>query len=246
MQNSLHLVGDGDDVDVVIDVKHRFGIDISDEEAAAVETVGALHDLIEMKCGAAPTQVCLSQLAFYRLRRTAVEMGADGSITPDTPISVVAKIGRGSIGRTWKELSRRSALKLPRLETPFRSEPSAYPKLEYLAICTAFAAAMIVGIWVWEKTDLPRNAMAFWVAFLATIGCASLAWLAIHLAFRNIPLRLRTLGDLSREAAGQNFEALKGSRNCSAADRWQALVAILRNISSHKGPVTRETTFFAK
>lgn len=239
MQNCLHLVGDGDDVDVVRDVEREFQIRISDEEARATQTVGALHDLIEAKCRPGHTQVCQSQRAFYRLRHALAEMGVAERITPDTPISVIAKKGR--ISRSWKELGQRSALNLPRLETPFRSEPPS--KFVSRTIWIVAAGMLFAGFLLWEKLGFSRGTV--WLVAPLMISLALVSWYVVHLAFRNIPLRIRTIGDLAQEAAGHSFAALKDDRDCSAADRWQALVAILRDISGHKGPVTRETRFFA-
>ena len=85
MTDSLHLVGDGDDVEVVEWVERVFGISISNRETQETLTVGQLFDLIEAKCGTSATEMCLSQVAFYRLRRALRELGAASAIEPATP-----------------------------------------------------------------------------------------------------------------------------------------------------------------
>lgn len=49
MKDTLNLVGDGDDVDVIHGVERTFGIKLTDVEADRTRTVGQLHDLIELK-----------------------------------------------------------------------------------------------------------------------------------------------------------------------------------------------------
>lgn len=241
MQNSLHLVGDGDDVDVVVDVEATFNIEISDSEADATYTVGALYDLIEMKCGGEPTQVCHTQRAFYRLRRALTEMGADRPIAPETKIDVVVATRPRALARSWYELSRRSGLQLPPLETPSFGvglvSGLTSPAIGILFTIVAFAASV--------SWNLGYHRGSAWLIALVVMACFLACWHVIYSATRHIPQRLRALGDLAKEAAGHSYPSLNDHRTCSADDRWQALVAILRDISGHKGPITRETTFIA-
>lgn len=150
MTNSLNLRGDLDDVEAVTWTERTFGISISNEEAEATLTVGQLYDLVEAKCGDEPTEVCLSQLAFYRLRTAMRELGVTSEIVPTTPISVVEPAG-GSIRRVWKRLSVASGLRLPRLETPFTGTPPIW--VDWLAAIGA-AAAFVAGFHVTKGSGL--------------------------------------------------------------------------------------------
>lgn len=44
--NRLNLVGDGDDVDVLLSVEEAFGVKIADAEAEGCEKVGQLFNLV--------------------------------------------------------------------------------------------------------------------------------------------------------------------------------------------------------
>jgi hypothetical protein len=83
---------------------------------------------------------------------------------------------------------------------------------------------------------------------MAAIGVPVLSVAALtglHVIFRDIPQRIATVGDLAREAAGYSFAELRRTKPApSALDRWYALTAILRQISGHKPPISRDTTFF--
>jgi hypothetical protein len=122
MKDTLDLVGDGDDLDVIQDVERTFGIKLTDAEAERLLTVGHLHDLIELKRPSAGggTPACLSQVAFYRLRRGITHMEIGDEIAPQTPISVLEEIEPRSISVKWRRLAESSGLELPPLETPFR------------------------------------------------------------------------------------------------------------------------------
>jgi hypothetical protein len=66
-----------DSVELVIKVEETFGIQIPDEDAAGIQTVGQLHDYLvhrmqEMGLEVEPrpkSDVCLAATAFYRVRR---------------------------------------------------------------------------------------------------------------------------------------------------------------------------------
>jgi len=77
-----------DDVDMVQRAEKIFGIELPAEQLSTVCTVGEFYDLIMRELGGSKraTRACLTQTAFYRLRRALAEMGASGPITPGTPV----------------------------------------------------------------------------------------------------------------------------------------------------------------
>ena len=82
MAESINL-GDLEDVEILQEVERVFGISITDREAEQTFTVGQLCDLLDAKYGGGATEVCLSQIAFHRLRRALRELGvADRSCPP--------------------------------------------------------------------------------------------------------------------------------------------------------------------
>jgi hypothetical protein len=243
MSNSIDLVGDGDELDILRDVERVFGIAISDSEAERTLTVGQLYDLIEQKCGSRAAEACMSQIAFYRLRRALREMGVADRIEPSTPVSVLVPIGRGSIHRAWKLLARQSGLTLPLLETPFTWRLPEWAKwVPGIAIGVAAFCFLVATYKKWHPGwTLPG---LFFGGPLVAIAL-HLIWLRV---FGTIPRRIATIGDLAREAGGHSYSYGKQpeTRTIGRVDRWSALLAILRIVSGHKGAITRDTTFFAR
>ncbi len=253
MQNTLNLVGDGDDIDVLSDVERLFGIAVTDAEAANLLTVGNLFDLIMRKKGAHRTRACLTQVAFYRLRRALRELGADVQIEPDSPLSSVleAATRRSSVRAAWRDLSRRSRLKLPNRELNWGwlhlllgpSAPLWWIRLRVPLIVVIFVAA----VFALERLTAISGQAAFWSALLGIIFMGVALSVILPLVFGTIPIRLQTVGDLAREAAGCSFVKLRTEKNGSSAqDQWLALTSILREHTAHTGQIDRNTTFFAR
>jgi len=241
MTNSLNLAGDGDEDHIVADVERAFGISISDHEAHETLTVGQLYDLIESKTGG-KTDVCLSQLAFYRLRRAFRELGIAAAVTPATPVSVVRNIQPRSIHASWKTLTRQSALELPALEAPCLFGPVSLPKWPTIAVLSVLGFATLV-VWL-DVLGLPP-----WILFVLLFAMMPLVAGLDFLRWRivgDIPRRIGTVGDLAREAAGHSFRELSCGRKTGPSDRWFALLALLRQISGYQPKIARDTTFFAQ
>ncbi|SRR6266702_2990679 len=241
MKDTLNLVGDGDDVDVIRDVERTFGIKLTDAEAEQTRNVGQLYDLIELKHpnAGSRTLTCLSQMAFYRLRRALKTMGIEGEITPQTPISVLERIETRSMAPKWRRLARSSGLDLPSLETPFRiseKEPGLF----------RWRVPLVLGalgcLWAAFGISLD-NRLVLFLGGALFFGFDYAWWLVS----RTAPRRILTIGELAREAAGFSFAKLTAENTkCAPSDRWFALIAILRGITGRKIVITRETTFFAK
>lgn len=236
MKDTLDLVGDGDDLDVIYDVERTFGIKLTDVERERTRTVGQLYDLIELKHPNAEsrTLTCLSQMAFYRLRRALKTMGIEGEITPKTPISVLEQIEPRSFASKWRRLAQSSGFDLPTLETPFQTAERR-PR-----IFRGLASSVWVGIFLDNRLVLLLGIIAI-PAFCLGFDYV---W---RLVFRTVPRRILTIGELAREAAGFSFAKLTAeNKECAPSDRWFALTAILRGITGHKIVITRDTTFFAE
>jgi hypothetical protein len=245
-QNTLNLVGDGDELDMVRDAENAFEIKLAGSELTAIRSVGDLYDLIfeKYRSGHPASQACLSQAAFYRLRSALGAMGVAGPIAPAASVSNI--FPERHVRRWWRELARRSGLTLPPLEVRWMasdvvlSRPWAW--MANFAIGSSFilAAAVIVKL---TGMTFGWALLAAFSSFLAMILVSAI----LPLWFGEIPRRIETIGDLAREAAGYSFKALRREkRGCSRADLWPALFAMLREISGRAGKIDRETTFFAR
>jgi hypothetical protein len=63
-----------DSVKLVTAVEETFDIEIADEEATSVRTVGDMLELVVSKLQTAEKSTCQSQRAFHILRRDALEL----------------------------------------------------------------------------------------------------------------------------------------------------------------------------
>jgi hypothetical protein len=106
-------------VEFVMELESTFGLDIPDADAERLETPRLVIEYLiaRLPMGAAPAwQGCLSQRAFYRLRREAVRRSgaprrAIGRATPLRP-------ALASDQRTWRELGQAwGARRWPRLQS---------------------------------------------------------------------------------------------------------------------------------
>ena len=106
-------------VEIALAIEEEFGIDLPDSEVGFVRTPA---DLIDLVCGLLATPGrprCLSQQAFYRLRKGLVEtMGvARGDIRPDTRLADLAP-GR-NVRDWWTRLKKcTGARSWPALDRP--------------------------------------------------------------------------------------------------------------------------------
>lgn len=242
MSHSLHMVGDGDDLDVIVDVERTFGISILESEAEATRTVGELHQLIERHC-AGRTETCLAQIAFHRLRTAVVSLGARTPTTPSTPITVLHELENGRTAWMWKMLEHRSGLELPRLEMPL-SVPSWRTRWWHSVIAISL---VVVTFAMCDRVLRLSPGAVLLILFLGLPALLLAAGGVLHLVFRDIPRRLQTIGDLAHEAAGCSFIELSRNRSRgSPEDRWFALLAILRLNTGNRFAIARDTTFFAQ
>jgi hypothetical protein len=249
-ENTLGLAGDMDDVDVVVGAEGTFGIKFTDSELRETHTVGQFYDLVLRKHRAIhpATKACLTQAAFYRVRRALKDMGVNRPITPATPLASVLPppADRKAVRHAWKQIADRVGVTLPRLETPWKqSAPmsrwgalafwiTGYALVFALAIALAGLTGISVGWWLFLE-----------FATIVVFGIIGSLLADAYLA--TVPRRLKTVGDFAREVAGHSFAELQRDKgSAGASDAWHALTASLRAATAHKGPIDRETTFFAK
>lgn len=105
-------------VEFILAVEERFGIEITDEQAIALKTIGELRDCVGRVLGRKFARGCHTSRTFYQLRRALIEVlrVPRGAIRPETRLEAILplKMRRSR----WAELSRRSDLHLPSLGLP--------------------------------------------------------------------------------------------------------------------------------
>ncbi len=240
LDNCLNMFGD-DSIDALYDIEELFGITITDEEAGRTYTVGELFELIEEKRNE-PTQSCLTQRAFYRLRRVTQTLGLKMPIKPTTTIEELEKINNGNIRKTWKRLGKASGLNLLALEGPM-----IFYRIRSLPHWAAWGAMLIVSLFVLIASHRVFGHRLSFFEFLITLTAFLASPILVELLLkRSIPTRIRTFGDLAREVAGYNFSKLSDTATSSRQDRWQALCSTLRGITNYPYVINRSTKFFAE
>ncbi|HEX6880884.1 MAG TPA: hypothetical protein VF135_11005 [Terriglobales bacterium] len=108
-----------DGVELVMAVEEKFGIQIADEEAQNIRTPRQFYDAVEKKIRTVPADVCLTQRAFYLLRRTFRDEFAVSRKAFRPEILLESLIPRENRKIRWEQLRRQTgALSWPRLRFP--------------------------------------------------------------------------------------------------------------------------------
>ena len=204
-----------DGVELVMEVEDAFGIEITDDEASLIVTVGDLHDCVLRKLKLVRSGRCLTAATFYRLRRSLVRLlGRERrEVWPTTTLDYI--LPARSRRRRWPELRRDLGYALPGLCRP------AWACRLIVAGCACLPVLSIVGARDWF-----RLAGAGWLA-AATISFVALAtW-----ATRPLARRIRdcqTVGDLADAILACNFGKIVDEvGSVSEPDTWKVLTYII-------------------
>ena len=105
-----------DSVEMVIAIEEEFGIDIPDQEAEQIVTVGGLFDYLRKALKSTPPAQCITQKMFYRVRRALVDNYAieKASITLDRRLKEL--VPEGQLKEAWPYLDLFAELEFPKLE----------------------------------------------------------------------------------------------------------------------------------
>ena len=222
-RDTLALVGDGDELDLLVDVEEVFGVALAEEEVSGLRTVGSLHALIMTKLApGAPRRVCLSARAFRQMRAA---LKADARIRPSTPFQALTS--QQDYPSWLARVEQESGLELTRAASHW-----AVVLLGWMA----FLAGL--GVFVWPDLWLELGMLAA----LSLLG----VWL-LPFPERRRPLadHSSSLDDLIRASLPQNFQRLRRAGEAPhSLEVWRILESICRDVSGHRGPITRETAFY--
>ncbi len=227
MSKSLGLVGDGDDLDLFVDLEAAFGIGITDPEAEGCWTVGDIHNVLldRLRTADSLASSCVTAMAFYRLRRAFVSLGAKGKIRPENAISSLTSLKP-------KELSR------------YLKKQTGLRLLHRSGIPAAIGTSIILLASIGLLAALAIRPGAWWLAAaMAGIGASFIYWDG-----GKLPANCVTLGDLAKTVAANNFGRLviEGARP-REPDVWTALVEVLAEHSSlGTTEIGRETRILGK
>ncbi|WP_158974984.1 phosphopantetheine-binding protein [Cellulophaga sp. L1A9] len=103
-----------DSVELVVSVEDKFGIRIPDDECEKIFTVQDFADSVFKRISINPTEKCLKQLIFYRIRKAYQTLDFEKVIIqPDTKISEL--FTQLELKTNWKKIETELGLKLPEL-----------------------------------------------------------------------------------------------------------------------------------
>jgi hypothetical protein len=225
MPNTLGLDDDLDPVEVVQLLERVFDIEVSQEEAGRILTVGDFYDA--MFCKIPPDEgdrKCAGAMAFNRIRAALRRLGYGDRLTPASDMNVLE---RGGTKSHLKKLEKESGLRMP--------GPVA-TRMGCLASLCAFVA-ILAGVFSLQP--------GFAAAFLSLLAGLIAAGAIVYADPGKLPADCRTLAGLAKRVAAMNYGRLvkMGARH-GDDDIWENLTEALSDFAAvPKSEITRETFF---
>ncbi|WKN41660.1 hypothetical protein [Tunicatimonas pelagia] len=103
-----------DSVELLVEVEQAFGIEISDQEAGNIATVGDFVNAVFSKVRLVPGEKCLTQIVFYRIREAFMLLrGEEVEVRPASKI--IDLLDDNSVKVGWEFLESQVQLKFPKL-----------------------------------------------------------------------------------------------------------------------------------
>jgi hypothetical protein len=224
-----------DAVELVMAVEEKFGINILDEEAQCIRTVGELHQCVVRKVMVADKSSCLTQKAFHLLRRTARQLFniPRDQFRPSAPLNVI--VPRRSRRKNWRKFQVAvGAANWPKLA------PSWLGAFALLAI--VFAAPWSVFVC--------GTALFKWNVLIAGTSAAAFAVLGIkagRLITRPFETEFRgavsTVRDLAYVVVAQNPQLFGAEHAIWTEDETWAVLASVISTQTGVSQFTKDSRF---
>ncbi|MBX2805797.1 MAG: hypothetical protein KTR19_07490 [Hyphomicrobiales bacterium] len=225
MRKSLELAGDGDDLDLIHDVEQVFGTWVQEADWENVRTVGDIEAALlrNMQGQDLKQDRCMTAMAFYDLRRnlgaTIDAPMSESKLRPETPLSTLNR----KPSQIASSLKAKAALSA-------RFHAGIFGNIA--SLCTLLSIPVFfLGL----LFDLPHLK----IAAIGMFGSSFfLSWID-----RGSFGPLKTIGDLAREIAGQNFAhyAARGGR-FTRDDVWKRLQTIAADVAGFSADdIARDT-----
>lgn len=226
-KNTLNLVGDGDDLDILYGIEDAFDVTIEDAEAQQLLTLGDLHQLLSKKLNADSGRhsICTTAISFYRLRRALANITGQRNIRPSTPLSKM--LDRKKYGSMAPQIEQQTGLKLP--------APTS-GTMAFLAFLILFFGPLLfpfAGYW-------------FGTWGLSVFLGWPLLYLLCRFPAQEDPGYCTDIGGLAAAMAALNYASLAKQYNqYHKDDVWAALTEVIKDQTGIVRPVDKKTTFFA-
>lgn len=223
--NSVGIVGDGDDVELIENFEEVFEVTFSNKEAESIVTLGQACDIIRSKLAIDPEQSnkCLTAMAYYRLNRAMCDQGKiHPEVLVEVPSTVTPKIFQ-------KQLEERSNL-----------------RLDFLTRASSWVATLTFLQFVtWIVGPVVFSGFNAFVASLVAFALTHVLWRNAERSDKRVWIFDGTIGDLSRRASEMNIGklVLLGGK-WKEADIWQAMTSIIHDYTGYPSDkMTPETKF---
>jgi acyl carrier protein len=228
-----------DAVEIVMEVEEAFGIQIPDNVAQQIETVGQLHKYVVQQTRGpkrqpgddvpARTDICLTAATFYLLRRELCEqLGLDRRhVRPRVPLETL--LPHGGRRHRWSKLARALNLRFPALVRP----------RWLVAVNTALGLAASFA-----ATDWAGWPLAYLVGPVVLAATGGLIWCFTLPLASGFSSQLITIGDLCNVLLAHNYRMLVAIYcQPSPTDVFQTIKTILvEQLGVHPALVTKDAS----
>lgn len=222
-ENTLGWDDAMDSVEALRALEAIFEIEIDDDEAAAIQTVGDLFDVILEKRAPGPSGKCASAMAFYRLRQA---LGV-ARLAPTRDITFLNQRGAKA---ALKDLHATTGLAVP---------PARYAWLGTIGCAAACVGGLALALAFFVALDGHHCVWLLGAALTMTAGIA-----ATRFDKGLVPRGCETLGGLARATASASYGELvcHGAR-ARESEMWDILTATLA-ARANVAEINRHTTFY--
>lgn len=181
-----------DSVELVLEVEEHFGVNISDDEACEIRTVGDLLALVESRVPRRDAAGCLSLPWFLKVRRLAREAARQPSLRVHPATTVCEALRPRQRRLLWRDLKELSGESLHELQRP-----------AFVVVAIGLAAFATIPLLVASASEgMPQLA---WAALTCGLGAWGLA--VVTRPLKTLPpTGYKTFGQITRRLVG--LEAL--------------------------------------
>jgi acyl carrier protein len=225
-----------DAVELVMEVEETFDVRIPDDAASEIRTPGQLLELVaELRRGRyPPASQCLTARLFRHLTATGQELQLlpQQRLRPRAPLQpwLPPKVARTQ----WRQWEQAAAMHFPSLERPA------------MLVAATTALTLIGGALVgWQVAARFGGAAGLFAGFFSLGVISGALYLLTQRWQTSVPASAATLGELTREVAARNYEAICRRWGEGSTDAmWpalQRLIATQLDVPLQK--VTRDADF---
>jgi len=227
-ENSLGWDDVIDSVEALQELETVFQIEIENDEAEAIQTVGDLFDVILEKLPPGHTGKCASAMAFFRLRRAL----GQPQFAPPNDLTFLNQQGAKAILAALRE---KTGLNVPSCR---------YARLGSIGCAVACVGGLVFAVAL--IAFLGKHGMLGLTVVVAAAMTMILGTIATRLDKGLLPSDCRTLGELAKQTATASYGCLVrlGAR-ARESEMWDIVTAML---AAHANvlptEINRDTTFY--